>query len=120
VFTNLTRDHPDFHGDMESYFLAKRRLFELLPAYGVAIINADDARGAALSGFGRRTVTYGIDHAADVKAGEVLFSLGGLAFTADTPAGRVHVRSRLVGRPNVYNALATVATGSGRRHHGRR
>ena len=113
VFTNLTRDHLDFHGDMETYFLAKRRLFELLPDDGVAIINADDARGAALSGFGRRTVTYGIDHAADVKAGEVSFSLGGLAFTADTPAGRVHVRSRLVGRPNVYNALATVATGVG-------
>ena len=113
VFTNLTRDHLDFHGDMETYFLAKRRLFELLPDDGVAIINADDARGAALSGFGRRTVTYGIDHAADVKAVEVSFSLGGLAFTADTPAGRVHVRSRLVGRPNVYNALATVATGVG-------
>jgi UDP-N-acetylmuramoyl-L-alanyl-D-glutamate--2,6-diaminopimelate ligase len=113
VFTNLTRDHLDFHGDMETYFRAKRRLFELLPEDGVAVINADDARGAALAGIGRRTVTYAIDRAADVKASEVSFSLDGTALSVDTPAGRVHVRSRLVGRPNVYNALATVATAVG-------
>ncbi len=111
VFTNLTRDHLDFHGDMESYFLAKRRLFEMLPADGVAVVNADDARGAALSGIARRTVTYAVDRSADVRAGAVSFSLEGLSFTVDTPSGPIRVRSPLVGRPNVYNALATVATG---------
>ena len=111
VFTNLTRDHLDFHGDMETYFLAKRRLFELLPDDGTAIVNVDDARGASLSAIGRRTVTYAIDHGADVQAGDITLSLDGIAFTARTPAGSFEVRSRLVGRPNVYNALATVATG---------
>ena len=46
VFTNLTRDHLDFHGDMERYFAAKRRLFELLPAGAPAVVNVDDRRGA--------------------------------------------------------------------------
>ena len=48
VFTNLTRDHLDFHGDMESYFGAKRRLFELLPDGAPGVVNLDDPRGAAL------------------------------------------------------------------------
>ena len=46
VFTNLTRDHLDFHGDMESYFAAKRRLFEMLPPGAPAVVNVDDPRGA--------------------------------------------------------------------------
>ena len=45
IFTNLTRDHLDFHGDMETYFAAKRRLFELLPDGAVGVINVDDRRG---------------------------------------------------------------------------
>ena len=48
VFTNLTRDHLDFHGDMETYFAAKRRLFELLPEGAPGVVNLDDPRGAAL------------------------------------------------------------------------
>ncbi len=111
VFTNLTRDHLDFHGDMGSYFLAKRRLFELLPEDGVAVVNLDDARGSELMSLGRRTITYAIGRPADVRPGPLTFSLAGLEFDADTPAGRLHVRSQLVGRPNVYNLLATVATG---------
>ena len=50
VFTNLTRDHLDFHGDMESYFAAKRRLFEMLGPDGAAVVNLDDPRGASLVG----------------------------------------------------------------------
>jgi UDP-N-acetylmuramoyl-L-alanyl-D-glutamate--2,6-diaminopimelate ligase len=110
VFTNLTRDHLDFHGDMESYFRAKRRLFEMLPADGVAVVNLDDARGAAVAAMGRRTLTYAISRPADVRPGPLTFSLEGLDFDADTPVGRIRVRSKLVGRPNVYNLLATVAT----------
>ena len=48
VFTNLTRDHLDFHGDMESYFAAKRRLFELLPPTAPGVVNLDDPRGGVL------------------------------------------------------------------------
>jgi UDP-N-acetylmuramoyl-L-alanyl-D-glutamate--2,6-diaminopimelate ligase len=114
LFTNLTRDHLDFHHDMESYFRAKRRLFDMLPADGVRIVNLDDPRGSALvEGAGRRVITYGIDRPADVRPNALMSSLGGLAFDADTPAGLVRVRSRLVGRPNAYNLLGAVATAVG-------
>lgn len=111
VFTNLTRDHLDFHGDMESYFRSKRRLFDMLPPDGVAVVNIDDARGATLAAGPWRHVTYGIDRPADVRPIRLELSLGGLRFDAITPAGPVHVDSRLVGRPNLYNLLAALATG---------
>ncbi len=111
VFTNLTRDHLDFHGDMESYFLAKRRLFEMLPSDAPAIVNLDDPRGQSLVDIVRRPVTYAINRAADVTPGPLSFTLRGLAFEAQTPRGVVQVQSRLVGRPNVYNLLAAIATG---------
>ena len=53
VFTNLTRDHLDFHADMEAYFQAKRRLFEMLPRDAPSLINLDDPRGASLVEIGR-------------------------------------------------------------------
>ncbi|MFB3853324.1 MAG: UDP-N-acetylmuramoyl-L-alanyl-D-glutamate--2,6-diaminopimelate ligase [Vicinamibacterales bacterium] len=112
VFTNLTRDHLDFHGDMEGYFRAKLRLFESLDAGGAAVVNLDDPRGLSiLPVVAGSTITYAIDHDADVKPGPIEFSLDGLAFTARTPAGPIDVRTRLVGRPNAYNLLATVASG---------
>jgi UDP-N-acetylmuramoyl-L-alanyl-D-glutamate--2,6-diaminopimelate ligase len=110
VFTNLTRDHLDFHPDMEAYFQAKRRLFEMLPADAPALINADDPRAASLLDAGGRAVTYGISKPADISPGPLSFSLEGLAFDVRTPRGTVRVRSKLVGRPNVYNVLAAVAT----------
>ena len=108
AFTNLTRDHLDFHGDMESYFGAKRRLFEMLPDDAPAVINADDPRSPALAEVARRPVTYGISKPADVSPGPLSYALSGLEFDARTPQGVVRVRSRLVGRPNVYNILAAV------------
>jgi UDP-N-acetylmuramoyl-L-alanyl-D-glutamate--2,6-diaminopimelate ligase len=61
IFTNLTRDHLDFHQDMEAYFQAKLRLFELLPPNGIGVANVDDRRGAAFAAAARRPVTYAID-----------------------------------------------------------
>jgi UDP-N-acetylmuramoyl-L-alanyl-D-glutamate--2,6-diaminopimelate ligase len=115
VFTNLTRDHLDFHADMEAYFAAKRRLFEMLPDAAPAVVNLDDPRGAALAETAvaesrARPVTYAITRLADVTPGPLSFSLAGLAFDVRTPEGVVRVRSRLVGRPNVYNILAATAT----------
>jgi len=109
VFTNLSRDHLDFHGDMDAYFRAKRRLFELLPEDGVAIVNADDPRGRSLMDTPRRVVTYAIERPADVTPGPLTFSLQGLDVEVKTPRGGLHLRSRLVGRPNVYNLLAATA-----------
>jgi UDP-N-acetylmuramoyl-L-alanyl-D-glutamate--2,6-diaminopimelate ligase len=110
VFTNLTRDHLDFHGDMEAYFAAKRRLFELLSESAPGIVNLDDPRGAALAAIPARVISYAVRQRADVTAEPFELALSGLSFTADTPMGPVRVRSRLVGRPNVYNVLAAVAT----------
>ena len=109
VFTNLTRDHLDFHADMEAYFQAKRRLFEMLPRDAPGLLNLDDPRGGLLADAGGRPVTYAIGRAADITPGPLSFSLEGLSFDVRTPRGTLHVRSKLVGRPNVYNILAAVS-----------
>ena len=108
VFTNLTRDHLDFHASMEDYFAAKRRLFELAGPDAPALVNADDPRGATLLELAGRAVSYGLARTADVSPGPLHFSLDGLAFEIRCPQGTVRVRSRLVGKPNVYNILAAV------------
>ena len=113
IFTNLTRDHLDFHGDMQQYFAAKRRLFEMLPAGAPSIINVDDPWGQELARNVPRVLTYGINNQADVRAVAIQSSLEGLAFQVDTPSGTLSIRSPLVGRPNVYNILGVVATGVG-------
>jgi UDP-N-acetylmuramoyl-L-alanyl-D-glutamate--2,6-diaminopimelate ligase len=109
IFTNLTRDHLDFHADMDDYFRAKRRLFEMLPRDAPSLINLDDPRGASLLEVGGRPVTYAISRPADVTPGPLSFSLAGLSFDVRTPRGTLHVTSKLVGRPNVFNILAAVS-----------
>jgi UDP-N-acetylmuramoyl-L-alanyl-D-glutamate--2,6-diaminopimelate ligase len=110
IFTNLTRDHLDFHGDMTQYFAAKRRLFEMLPPGAPSIVNVDDPRGVELAGSQARVVTFAIDRKADVRPAGVQASLEGLSLTLDTPRGQMTMRSALVGRPNIYNILGVVAT----------
>lgn len=110
VFSNLTRDHLDFHEDMEAYFAAKRRLFEMLPPGAPGVINMDDPRGAALVEIAQRPVTYAITAPADVTPGPIEMTLSGLRFDVKTPRGTVRIASKLVGRPNVYNILAATAT----------
>ena len=109
IFTNLTRDHLDFHGDMASYFEAKRSLFDMLPPGAPAAINIDDPRGVELVSRVSRAITYGVNRAADVRPESVQASLDGLAFDVVTPRGRLAVRSPLVGWPNVSNILGVVA-----------
>jgi UDP-N-acetylmuramoyl-L-alanyl-D-glutamate--2,6-diaminopimelate ligase len=112
VFTNLTREHLDFHHTLEEYFGAKRRLFEGT-AYGApeaGIVNLDDPRGRELAGMAGRTLTYGLTAEADVSTSEYQLSAEGLVFTARTPLGAIELRSPLVGQVNVSNILAAVAT----------
>ena len=109
VFTNLTRDHLDFHEDMDAYFQAKRRLFEML-GDAPGVINLDDPRGASLLDATQKTVTFAIGKPADVTPGPLELTLSGLSFDLRTPHGTVHVESKLVGRPNVSNILAAAAT----------
>jgi UDP-N-acetylmuramoyl-L-alanyl-D-glutamate--2,6-diaminopimelate ligase len=113
VFTNLTRDHLDYHHTLDEYFAAKRRLFEGLGARPplCGVVNADDPRAAELAGLAQRTLTYGIENNADISAKKFSLAFSGLEFTAQTPAGRVEIVSALVGRINVYNILAAVGAG---------
>jgi len=115
IFTNLTRDHLDYHQTFESYFAAKRRLFEGTGAGApdVAVINADDSYGAQLKGLARSTLTCGLKGSPDLAAKKLSLSAAGLEFTAQTPAGELSVRSRLVGRMNAYNILAAIGAGVG-------
>jgi UDP-N-acetylmuramoyl-L-alanyl-D-glutamate--2,6-diaminopimelate ligase len=110
VFTNLTREHMDYHKTFEDYFAAKRRLFESTGAGApdAGIVNVDDEYGKQLVGMAAKTVTYGLESSADVTAKKLQLSFDGLAFTAQTPNGKVQVASSLVGRINVYNILAAI------------
>ena len=113
VFTNLTRDHIDFHKNFDNYFAAKRRLFEGTGAGApdVAVVNTDDEWGKKLLGLGQKTLTYGLQNGADLTAKKFPLSFGGLNFAAQTPNGKIQVQSALVGRINVYNILAAVGAG---------
>jgi UDP-N-acetylmuramoyl-L-alanyl-D-glutamate--2,6-diaminopimelate ligase len=113
VFTNLTRDHIDFHKTFENYFAAKRRLFEGTGAGApdVAVVNADDEWGKKLVGVAKKTLTYGLQNGADLKAKKFQLSFDGLNFAAQTPNGTIQLESPLVGRINVYNILAAIGAG---------
>jgi UDP-N-acetylmuramoyl-L-alanyl-D-glutamate--2,6-diaminopimelate ligase len=115
AFTNLTRDHLDYHGTMETYFAAKRRLFDgsLGARPVVSVINVDDEYGARLadelSREGQSVLRYAIDAAADVKARDVESSMGGTRLRLVAPAGEREIASPLVGRPHVYNMLTAAS-----------
>jgi UDP-N-acetylmuramyl-tripeptide synthetase len=114
VFTNLTRDHLDYHKTMESYFAAKKKLFDgsLGSPPQVSVINIDDEYGRRLaSEIEGEKITYGLSENADVRTDEFNQTDSGLTFTAMTPAGRIEIHAQLVGRPHVYNSLAALAAG---------
>ena len=95
---------------MEEYFRTKRRLFEMLAPGAIGVVNVDDPRGASLAASVERPVTYAIDRQAAVVPGPLPLTLNGLEFDVRTPRGTLHIQSQLVGRPGVYNILASVAT----------
>jgi len=108
VFTNLTRDHLDFHGTMDDYFLSKKRFFtDLLDKKAMSIINHDDSWGRRLAeSIVTGQYTYGLETGADLMASEMSNSFDGLRFKL-TFRGRVYdIVSPLVGLPNVYNILS--------------
>ncbi len=114
VFTNLTRDHLDFHGTLEAYFAEKRKLFT---GWGArppewAILNADDLRSVELRSCGSPNVlTYGLAAGAELHPHGTEPAPKSGSFLMETPWGKLESRSRLLGRPNVYNLLAAAATG---------
>ena len=129
VFTNLTRDHLDYHKTMENYWYAKQRLFDgrLGSRPKTSVINLDDAYGVELAdrlkSEGQRVVTYAVKSDADITAHEAEFSLSGMKFRlrmgthasgvphAGSVRTQIDFHSPLVGPPHVYNTLAAVASG---------
>jgi UDP-N-acetylmuramoyl-L-alanyl-D-glutamate--2,6-diaminopimelate ligase len=110
VFTNLTREHMDYHRTFDGYFAAKKTLFTGTGAGApdTAIINIDDDYGKKLLGVAKKTVSYGLESGADITTKKFQLTFNGLAFTAQTPNGKIQITSSLVGRINVYNILAAI------------
>ena len=117
VFTNLTRDHLDYHKTMENYWYAKQRLFDgrLGSKPRISVINVDDPYGVqlaqSLESQGMKVVSYAVNADAQIMAKDAEFSLDGMRFNLVTPEGTVEFHSPLVGPPHIYNTLAAVATG---------
>ena len=112
VFTNLSRDHLDFHLTMEDYFRAKAKLFEMLEPSGWAVYNGDDPYGAMLREHTKaQLISYGLSEGVDIRAEGVVCDRQGVVFTLRSPWGDFPVRLRLSGRFNVYNALAAAGVG---------
>ncbi len=107
VFTNITRDHLDYHGTMEEYFAAKAKLVSYLKSTGVAIVNADQPEWLDLP-VAPRLLTYG-SGSGDVRAEDVAFDATGSSWTLSLGEERASVRLPLVGDFNVTNALAASA-----------
>jgi UDP-N-acetylmuramoyl-L-alanyl-D-glutamate--2,6-diaminopimelate ligase len=114
VFTNVSQDHLDFHGTMEAYYDAKRRLFVEPDPEGhrpAAAVNVGDAHGhrlaAELAGLGARVATFGFHDAAELRPDELELSATGATFRA----GGLRVHTRLRGRFNVENVLGALAAG---------
>lgn len=105
VFTNLTRDHLDYHGTIETYRAAKRSLVKLLRANGCAVINADDAAWTDLGGEAPRALTFGMSAKADVRCTNLTLNGSGAHFTLRFANASLPVQMPLLGDFNVHNAL---------------
>ncbi|MBW2028465.1 MAG: UDP-N-acetylmuramoyl-L-alanyl-D-glutamate--2,6-diaminopimelate ligase [Deltaproteobacteria bacterium] len=116
VFTNISRDHLDYHRDMEAYFKAKSLLFQRIgrgnpddPNY--AVVNLDDPRGRDLMNLTQaQTITYGLSGRSDVRAESIHWDEKGIRARIVTPLGARAIESPLIGEINVYNILASIAT----------
>jgi UDP-N-acetylmuramoyl-L-alanyl-D-glutamate--2,6-diaminopimelate ligase len=118
VFTNLTQDHLDFHGTLEAYGRAKRRLFELLAASPkgrrTAVVNGDDPWGARMvAGLDLDVLSFGLGAGNRVTATRWTSALDGIHMHVETPHGAVEIASPLIGEHNVMNLLGAVGVGLG-------
>jgi len=112
VFTNLTQDHLDYHKNMENYFLAKAKLFNLLKASGAAVVNNDDKYSRRIKKSIRsRLISYGIKNKSTVMAAHIDSGMRGTEFTLIAPGIKTRIKTSLIGRYNIYNILAAISWG---------
>ncbi len=110
IFTNLSRDHLDFHGTWEEYRRAKMMLFDSKRLLGSAILNADDPETIHFARhITQSQLTYGIDSKCNYQATDLKLHAAGTDFCLRTPDGEIRVNTPLIGRFNVYNSLAIIA-----------
>lgn len=108
VFTNLSGDHMDYHKDADSYFAAKRKLFEQLSPDATAVVNVDDARASSLlDAINCDSVAFGMDNACDLRGTIVRMNSGGTTMTLDWRGDEVEFQTPLLGRHNAYNLLSS-------------
>jgi UDP-N-acetylmuramoyl-L-alanyl-D-glutamate--2,6-diaminopimelate ligase len=111
VFTNLSRDHFDFHKDFDDYFAAKRMLFDQIDrSKRTGVVNIDDEYGRRLvKELGPAAITFGRSEGADIHTNKDFeISVRGLRGTVSTPSGTVRIESNLLGQPNLYNWLGAI------------
>ncbi len=108
IFTNITRDHLDYHHTLDAYFRAKAKLLDYLAPAGLEVVNADDPGWKRLRHSTRRRVHFG-ETGGEIRARDVTLSAAGSRFTLGTPTGEAPVRLPLLGRFNVANALGVAA-----------
>ncbi|MBU0952528.1 MAG: UDP-N-acetylmuramoyl-L-alanyl-D-glutamate--2,6-diaminopimelate ligase [Elusimicrobia bacterium] len=116
IFTNLTRDHLDFHKTFEEYFAAKLKLFKLLEKEGekdrikFAIINNDDTWGEKIPGLIKcKAITCGLSQKSDVYPAEIRYEASGTSFDLHSGDLKLRIKSELIGKHNIYNILAACA-----------
>ena len=111
-FTNITKEHLDYHKTINNYMRAKSKIFKFLKKGGTAVLNADDVKVSNLRrSIKGRVITYGIKRKARVMAKEISTSLAGSSFTVRGLKGEFKIRTRLMGLHNVSNILAAVSIG---------
>ncbi len=111
IFTNLTHDHLDYHGNFESYYLAKKRLFSLIKTHGCAIINVDDPYGARLfNEVNQRKYSYSIEHEADYQAKDLIIKATQSQFNLVVLNQSYPVVTNFVSSFNISNLLAIIAS----------
>lgn len=105
VFTNLTQDHLDFHGDMENYYLAKAKLFSVCEK---SVVNTDDAYGKRIAALAPSLLSYSIDTASSLQASEIEISAKGVLYDAAFEGKKTSVHIAIPGKFSVYNSLAAL------------
>lgn len=110
IFTNLSREHLDYHSNMDEYFLCKKKLFEQLNKKNYAVINIDDVYGKRLlADVGSKVINYGFGKEAKIRVEKEKITIKGSNFLLITPKGKIEIETSLVGRYNIYNILAAIS-----------